>query len=202
MDHVRITQHRWIVFVSLVLIRFEFFYYISLTCVCFSKTVIFALAGLVRRMRSVRHHCQRWCLTIVKFILTSLFDVSGIGVKWVQWCFAKCIPTTINVFVNRYKMTIYHDNILELSCPGYYCGRLDLGNGRTSDCGSCPTGTRVNLTHIFCQPCTDSPSSYDLMYLLFMATVPLLFHAVYIDLSLSSISWASQAKRYLFEDIW
>lgn len=94
-------------------------------------------------------------------------------------------------------MTIYHDNILELRCPGYYCGRLDLGNGRTSDCGSCPTGTRVNLTHIFCQPCTDSPSSYDLMYLLFMATVPLLFHAVYIDLSLSSILWASQAKRYL-----
>lgn len=95
-------------------------------------------------------------------------------------------------------MTVYHDNILELRCPGYYCGRLDLGNGRTSDCGSCPTGTRVNLTHIFCQPCTDSPSSYDLMYLLFMATVPLLFHAVYIDLSLSSISWASQVKRYLF----
>lgn len=85
------------------------------------------------------------------------------------------------------------DHILELRCPGYYCGRRDLGNGRTSDCGSCPSGTKVNSFHI-CQPCTDSPSSYDYMYLLFMATVPLLFHAVYIDLSLSSILWAFKGK--------
>lgn len=82
-----------------------------------------------------------------------------------------------------------------LRCPGYYCGRQDLGNGQTSDCGSCPSGTRVNSFHI-CQPCSDSPSSYDWMYLLFMATVPLMFHAVYIDLSLSSISWVAQVKRY------
>lgn len=87
------------------------------------------------------------------------------------------------------------DNLLEPRCPGYYCGRRELSNGRTSDCGSCPTGTRVNSFHI-CQPCTDSPSSYDWMYLLFMAAVPLLFHAVYIDLSLSSIMWATQAKKY------
>jgi len=85
------------------------------------------------------------------------------------------------------------DYVLEPRCPGYYCGRRDLGNGRTSDCGSCPTGTRVNSFHI-CQLCSDTPSSYDWMYLLFMTAVPLLFHAVYIDLSLSSITWASQAK--------
>lgn len=92
----------------------------------------------------------------------------------------------------------YHnnmDNIFEPRCPGYYCGRRDLGNGRTSDCGSCPTGTRVNSFHI-CHPCSDSPSSYDWMYLLFMASVPLLFHAVYIDSFLSSISWMTHAKGY------
>ncbi|VVC32704.1 Protein of unknown function DUF766 [Cinara cedri] len=88
----------------------------------------------------------------------------------------------------------YIENILEPRCPGYYCGRRDLGNGRTSECGSCPPGTRVNSFHI-CQQCTDSPTSYDWMYLLFMATVPLLFQAVYIDLSLSSLTWASQAKN-------
>ncbi|XP_050524542.1 JNK1/MAPK8-associated membrane protein [Daktulosphaira vitifoliae] len=83
------------------------------------------------------------------------------------------------------------DDLIDPRCPGYYCGRRLLANGRTSDCGSCPTGTRVNAFHM-CQPCTDTPSSYDWMYLLFMAVVPLLFHAVYIDLS--SISWASQVK--------
>lgn len=98
-------------------------------------------------------------------------------------------------------MTLYfknHNNIgniYQQTCPGYYCGRRSLGNGQISDCGSCPTGTRVNSYHM-CEPCIDLPTSYDWMYLLFMATVPLLFHAVYIDLSLSSISWASQ-KRYI-----
>ncbi|XP_025425655.1 JNK1/MAPK8-associated membrane protein [Sipha flava] len=96
-------------------------------------------------------------------------------------------------------MAEYHysnrNNIQNLRCPGYYCGRRELGNGLFSDCGSCPSGTRVNVNLSYiCQLCTDTPSPYDLMYLLFMAAVPLLFHTVYIDLSLSSISWASQVK--------
>lgn len=99
---------------------------------------------------------------------------------------------------SHFKSRNYIDNILEPRCPGYYCGRRDLGNGRTSECGSCPVGTKVNSFHI-CQQCMDSPTSYDWMYLLFMAAVPLLFQAVYIDLSLSSITWASQAKKFSCE---
>lgn len=105
----------------------------------------------------------------------------------------------IILIINTFVHFKNRNNIQNLRCPGYYCGRRELGNGLTSDCGSCPSGTRVNVNLSYiCQPCTDTPSPYDLMYLLFMAAVPLLFHAVYIDLSLSSISWASQVKRYQF----
>ncbi|KAH1015367.1 hypothetical protein HUJ05_013100 [Dendroctonus ponderosae] len=48
-----------------------------------------------------------------------------------------------------------------MSCPGLYCGRILLENGKLSDCGSCPLGYRRNATTFICEPCLSSPGLYD-----------------------------------------
>lgn len=67
-------------------------------------------------------------------------------------------------------------------CPGLYCGRTNITNETLSDCGACPRGFRVNELFL-CQPCENDPSSYDWLYLGFMALLPLILHWFCIDLA-------------------
>lgn len=74
-------------------------------------------------------------------------------------------------------------------CPGLYCGRqlIDMLNGSMawSDCGACPRGYRVSLISESseCIPCDNHPSTYDWLYLGFMAMLPLILHWFFIDLA-------------------
>lgn len=74
-------------------------------------------------------------------------------------------------------------------CPGLYCGRLltDLINGSTqwTDCGACPRGYRVNVISDIseCIACKNDPSTYDWLYLGFMAMLPLILHWFFIDMA-------------------
>lgn len=74
-------------------------------------------------------------------------------------------------------------------CPGLYCGRLftDLMNGSNpwADCGACPRGYRVNILSEIseCIVCKNDPSTYDWLYLGFMAMLPLILHWFFIDLA-------------------
>lgn len=68
-------------------------------------------------------------------------------------------------------------------CPGLYCGRiLNETTGIWSNCGACPRGYRVNESFA-CSPCTQSPTTYDWLFLGFMALMPLVMHWFFIDLS-------------------
>lgn len=66
-------------------------------------------------------------------------------------------------------------------CPGKYCGQTDLGNDTFSDCGACPRGFRVDENSSICKLCEDLPSTYDWLYLGFMAIMPLIMHWFFID---------------------
>lgn len=59
-------------------------------------------------------------------------------------------------------------------CPGLYCGRVLSYNGSLSDCGECPRGFRVNSTTSICVECTDSPNTYDFLYITFICILPLI----------------------------
>lgn len=78
---------------------------------------------------------------------------------------------------------------LKTKCPGLYCGRqfTDSINGSMSwsDCGACPRGFRVNILSDIseCMPCENNPSTYDWLYLGFMAMLPLILHWFFIDLA-------------------
>ncbi|XP_055313050.1 JNK1/MAPK8-associated membrane protein [Sitodiplosis mosellana] len=78
---------------------------------------------------------------------------------------------------------------LKSKCPGLYCGRqfTDSINGSIpwSDCGACPRGYRVSIMSDFseCMPCENNPSTYDWLYLGFMAMLPLILHWFFIDLA-------------------
>lgn len=78
---------------------------------------------------------------------------------------------------------------LKSKCPGLYCGRqfTDSINGSMtwSDCGACPRGYRVNIMSDIseCMPCENNPSTYDWLYLGFMAMLPLILHWFFIDLA-------------------
>lgn len=71
-------------------------------------------------------------------------------------------------------------------CPGLYCGRTLLENTTLSilwsDCGACPRGYRVN-DKSECALCETNPSTYDWLYLGFMAILPLILHWFFIDIS-------------------
>ncbi|XP_044265137.1 JNK1/MAPK8-associated membrane protein [Tribolium madens] len=69
-----------------------------------------------------------------------------------------------------------------LPCPGWYCGRVPLPNGTLSACGSCPRGFRRNDTTFICEPCTDSPTFYDWLYLGFMVLLVQILHWFFIDM--------------------
>ncbi|KAJ8928223.1 hypothetical protein NQ314_019287 [Rhamnusium bicolor] len=69
-----------------------------------------------------------------------------------------------------------------MSCPGWYCGRVPLTNGDYSECGPCPRGFRRNETTFICEPCMDSPSFYDWLYLGFMVLLVLILHWFFIDM--------------------
>lgn len=77
-----------------------------------------------------------------------------------------------------------------MSCPGWYCGRISLPNGELSDCGPCPRGFRRNETTFICEPCMDSPSFYDWLYLGFMVLLVLILHCFFIDM-------VSMRRRYV-----
>lgn len=72
-------------------------------------------------------------------------------------------------------------------CPGLYCGRqfTELLNVSILDCGACPRGYRVNMHSEFseCMPCENYPTTYDWLYLGFMAMLPLILHWFFIDLA-------------------
>lgn len=55
-----------------------------------------------------------------------------------------------------------------------------------SDCGACPRGYRVNISlseFSECMPCKSNPTTYDWLYLGFMAMLPLILHWFFIDLA-------------------
>lgn len=84
-------------------------------------------------------------------------------------------------------MTVVDEKI---KCPGLYCGRQmisDSINGSMgwSECGACPRGYRVSIVSEYshCMPCENNPSTYDWLYLGFMAMLPLILHWFFIDLA-------------------
>lgn len=66
-------------------------------------------------------------------------------------------------------------------CPGLYCGRLYLENDTYSDCGACPRGYQVVESE--CRACIDHPTTYDWLYLGFMALMPLIGSWFFIDMA-------------------
>lgn len=79
-------------------------------------------------------------------------------------------------------------NSLKSKCPGLYCGRQLLENVSISwniECGACPRGYRVNSENVYsaCEKCENNPSTYDWLYLGFMAMLPLILHWFFIDLA-------------------
>lgn len=78
--------------------------------------------------------------------------------------------------------------LMKGKCPGLYCGRqITEAFNRTvlSDCGACPRGFRVNIISedSECMSCENYPSTYDWLYLGFMAMLPLILHWFFIDLA-------------------
>lgn len=79
---------------------------------------------------------------------------------------------------------------IKTKCPGLYCGRqfTDSINGSMSwtECGACPRGYRVNISlseFSECMPCKSNPTTYDWLYMGFMAMLPLILHWFFIDLA-------------------
>nr|XP_022904523.1 JNK1/MAPK8-associated membrane protein isoform X1 [Onthophagus taurus]XP_022904524.1 JNK1/MAPK8-associated membrane protein isoform X1 [Onthophagus taurus] len=70
----------------------------------------------------------------------------------------------------------------DTTCPGYYCGRTLLPDGKLSDCGACPRGSRRNDTNFLCEPCLDTPTFYDWFYLGFNVLLVLVLHLSFIDM--------------------
>ncbi|XP_072032309.1 JNK1/MAPK8-associated membrane protein-like [Amphiura filiformis] len=72
------------------------------------------------------------------------------------------------------------------TCPGLYCGRITVYNDSNhndftfSQCGPCPRGESADKMSI-CQPCGDTPSLYDWLYLGFMVILSLTLHFFFID---------------------
>eukprot|EP00117_Sycon_ciliatum_P005019 scpid86247/ scgid2024/ JNK1/MAPK8-associated membrane protein; JNK1-associated membrane protein; Medulloblastoma antigen MU-MB-50.4 homolog len=60
-------------------------------------------------------------------------------------------------------------------CPGRYCGRTALPDNTSSNCGSCPRGSRA-LDHLLCKECTEPLTAYQWLYLLFMVVIVLAFN--------------------------
>lgn len=89
-----------------------------------------------------------------------------------------------------------------LKCPGLYCGiqELELVNGTRiwSECGACPRGYRVLPEHSECKLCTIEPTTYDWLYLGFMAMLPLILHWFFIDLAAKE-RWYAIDIAFLFD---
>lgn len=72
-------------------------------------------------------------------------------------------------------------------CPGLYCGiqTVYFANGTSAytECGACPRGYRVDSDTSLCSPCITQPTTYDWLYLGFMAMLPLILHWFFIDLA-------------------
>lgn len=69
-------------------------------------------------------------------------------------------------------------------CPGLFCGRTYLAEEDAwSECGACPKGYRVSGGGRggACLMCLDHPSSYDWLYLAFMAVIALILHWFFVD---------------------
>lgn len=77
-----------------------------------------------------------------------------------------------------------------MACPGWYCGKILLANGETSECGPCPRGFRRNETTFICEPCMDNPTFYDWLYLGFMVLLVLISHWFFIDMVSSRRSFS------------
>lgn len=78
--------------------------------------------------------------------------------------------------------------LLKGKCPGLYCGRetIESLNGTLGiECGACSRGFRVdyNSDDSLCMPCKNHPTTYDWLYLGFMAMLPLILHWFFIDLA-------------------
>lgn len=59
------------------------------------------------------------------------------------------------------------------NCLGLYCGRIYSNKTGWSECGACPSGYRVDIHHLVCQKCDESPSIYEWLYLGFMFMLPI-----------------------------
>lgn len=77
-----------------------------------------------------------------------------------------------------------------MSCPGWYCGRIN----ESSECGACMRGFRRNDTTFICEPCQESPLFYDWLYLGFMVLLALVLHWFFIDM-------VAKGKRYVCKTI-
>lgn len=78
-----------------------------------------------------------------------------------------------------------------MSCPGWYCGRINLSN-IVGECGACPRGFRRNDSTFICELCNDTPVFYDWLYLGFMVLLALVLHWFFIDLVV-------MRRRYSFD---
>lgn len=58
------------------------------------------------------------------------------------------------------------------SCPGMFCGRLNLSTSCFSSCQACPRGYRVDEDSL-CRPCDSPADPRDYLYLVFMGLVML-----------------------------
>lgn len=93
---------------------------------------------------------------------------------------------------------------LKSKCPGLYCGRQFTesinGSMTWSECGACPRGYRVNIMSDIseCMPCENNPSTYDWLYLGFMAMLPLILHWFFIDLAAKERWLVSHHQMTLF----
>lgn len=90
-----------------------------------------------------------------------------------------------SIFISAITGLSFSEKVFQPSeCPGLYCGRQDLGDGLYSECGACPRGSQPSSLTI-CAECTSSPSSYDWLYLGFMALLSFILHLFFIDYTCS-----------------
>ncbi|XP_052273550.1 JNK1/MAPK8-associated membrane protein-like [Dreissena polymorpha] len=88
-----------------------------------------------------------------------------------------CVKTIIVTFITGIA---FADIVIQPDeCPGMYCGRMNIGPARYSDCGACPRGYQAENS--VCGECTSSPDLYDWLYLGFMAITSILLHCFFID---------------------
>ncbi|XP_038073510.1 JNK1/MAPK8-associated membrane protein-like isoform X2 [Patiria miniata] len=119
------------------------------------------------------------CLMLYYRTRSSFFLMSGV-VLLTLMLVSEAEGATFNPF-EPYQGSLVQG---QKTCPGPYCGRVQLLNTSTNDsygpCGACPRGQRGNAMSI-CEPCTSEPLFYDWLYIGFMVNLSLGLHLFFID---------------------